>query len=66
MARIDLTTHIRAPRERCFDLARSVELHTQSAAGTQEVAVAGRTRGLLALGDEVTWQARQNSASARR
>jgi ligand-binding SRPBCC domain-containing protein len=58
VARIDLTTLIRAPRERCFDLARSVELHTQSAAGTQEVAVAGRTRGLLALGDEVTWQAR--------
>jgi ligand-binding SRPBCC domain-containing protein len=58
VARIELTTHIAAPRERCFDLARSVELHTRSAAGTGEVAVGGRTRGLLALGDEVTWQAR--------
>jgi ligand-binding SRPBCC domain-containing protein len=58
VARIDLTTHIAAPRERCFDLARSVELHTQSAAGTGEIAVAGRTRGLLDLGDEVTWQGR--------
>jgi ligand-binding SRPBCC domain-containing protein len=56
--RIELTTHIAAPRERCFDLARSVELHTRSAAATGEVAVGGRTRGLLELGDEVTWRAR--------
>ena len=58
MARVDLTTHILAPPERCFDLARSVELHTQSVARTGETAIAGRTHGLLGSGDEVTWRAR--------
>jgi ligand-binding SRPBCC domain-containing protein len=58
MARIELSTHIAAPRERCFDLSRSVELHMQSTAGTGEVAVGGRTRGLLELAEEVTWRAR--------
>ena len=56
MTRIELRTHIRAPRERCFDLARSVELHTGSAAATRETAVGGRTSGLLGPGDEVTWR----------
>jgi ligand-binding SRPBCC domain-containing protein len=58
VVRIELTTRIAAPRERCFDLARSVELHTESAARSCETAVGGRTGGLLALGDEVTWRAR--------
>ena len=58
MPRVTLTTHIRAPSERCFDLSRSVELHLHSTAGTGEVAVGGRTSGLLELGDEVTWRAR--------
>jgi len=43
---------------RCFDLARSVEAHTASARSTAERAVAGKTSGLLALGDEVTWRGR--------
>jgi ligand-binding SRPBCC domain-containing protein len=58
LARIELSTHIAAPVERCFDLARSVDLHVRSTAGTGERAVAGRTTGLLELGDEVTWRAR--------
>ena len=58
MARIDLSIHIAAPVERCFDLARSVEAHTHSTAATSERAVAGKTSGLLALGDHVTWRAR--------
>jgi ligand-binding SRPBCC domain-containing protein len=58
MPRIELSTHIVAPPERCFDLSRSVELHMQSTAATGEVAVGGRTRGLLELGEEVTWRAR--------
>lgn len=58
MARIDITTRIAAPPDRCFDLSRSVELHTRSAATTGEIAIAGRTSGLLELGDEVTWQGR--------
>lgn len=58
MPRIELTTLIAAPRERCFDLARSVDLHLKSTAATGERAVAGKTTGLLELGEEVTWRAR--------
>lgn len=58
MARIELSTRIAAPLERCFDLARSVDLHVRSTSATGERAVAGKTSGLLELGDEVTWRAR--------
>lgn len=58
LARIELSTQIAAPRERCFDLARSVELHLRSTAATGERAVGGKTAGLLALGDQITWRAR--------
>jgi ligand-binding SRPBCC domain-containing protein len=54
---IRLETLIRAPAETCFDLSRSVETHMASLASTRERAVAGVTSGLLALGDEVTWEA---------
>jgi ligand-binding SRPBCC domain-containing protein len=55
---IELTTEIRAPIERTFDLARSVDLHMDSTAHTGERAIAGVTSGLMALGQEVTWRAR--------
>jgi ligand-binding SRPBCC domain-containing protein len=48
---------IRAPIERCFDLARNVDVHVQSTAGTNERAVGGVTHGLMELGQEVTWEA---------
>jgi len=52
---IRLWTPIAAPSERVFDLARSIDAHQDSAGGTQERAVAGVTRGLIGLGEEVTW-----------
>lgn len=55
---IRLETHIRAPIEVVFDLARSVDAHVESASQTAERAVAGKTSGLMELGDEVTWRAR--------
>jgi ligand-binding SRPBCC domain-containing protein len=58
MPRIEVITRIAAPPQRCFDLARNVDVHVRSASGTGEKATAGRTSGLLGLGDEVTWQAR--------
>jgi ligand-binding SRPBCC domain-containing protein len=58
MAIIQVVTTIRAPRERCFDLARSIDLHTRSTAKTHERAVAGVTRGLIRAGEEVTWEAK--------
>jgi ligand-binding SRPBCC domain-containing protein len=58
MPLILLETRIRAPRERVFDLARSIDAHPASTPGTSERAVAGVTSGLIGLGDEVTWRAR--------
>jgi ligand-binding SRPBCC domain-containing protein len=58
MAHIELVTTIAAPRDRCFDLARSVDAHVHSTRGTSERAIAGRLTGLLALDEEVTWRAK--------
>ena len=55
---LELTTRIRAPLQRCFDLARSVDLHRLSADHTGEQIVAGVRHGLMGPGDEVTWRAR--------
>lgn len=46
------------PRERLFDLARSIEAHVDSQRGSGERAVAGVTSGLIGLGNQVTWRAR--------
>ncbi|MDB6026907.1 MAG: cell division protein [Verrucomicrobiales bacterium] len=51
-------TLIAAPRERVFDLARSIDAHQHSTAGTQERAVDGVTKGLISLNEEVTWEAK--------
>lgn len=53
-----MTTVIEAPTERCFDLSRSVDLHTVSTHRTGERAIAGVTAGLIGLGQEVTWSGR--------
>lgn len=58
MPRIEITTAINASVERCFDLARDIDLHVKSAAGTNDRAVSGVTSGLISLGEEVTWSAR--------
>src|SRR5258706_8135793 len=51
-------TEINRPVHVCFDLARDVEVHCQTAAFTGERAVAGRTSGLLEAGDVVTFEGR--------
>ena len=63
MPTIRVSTHIGAPPDRCFDLARSVDAHIASTSGTHERAVAGVTTGLLGPGDEVTWRARHFGVS---
>lgn len=57
MPTIEITTEIRAPRERVFDLARDVHAHTRSLARTREEVVAA-PGPLLGLGDEVTFRGR--------
>jgi ligand-binding SRPBCC domain-containing protein len=51
---------IRAPIDRCFDLARSVEAHLAGNVHSGEAALAsaGVTSGLMDLGQRVTWRAK--------
>ena len=58
MVLIELVTRITAPVERCFDLARSIDLHMASTDWTGERAIAGVTSGLIGLEQEVTWKGR--------
>src|SRR6185503_1438644 len=58
MPSIIIETLINAPIERCFDLSLSIDLHTDSMKHTGERAIAGRTSGLIELGETVTWEAR--------
>lgn len=60
-----IKTTIRAPISRCFDLARSIDFHAHSMAGTGEVAIAGTTSGLIGEGEEVTWRARHFGVTQR-
>jgi hypothetical protein len=60
MIRLEETTLIEAPIERCFDLSRSVEVHLLSNvhSGEQALAVGGVTSGLVGLSEQVTWRAK--------
>lgn len=58
MPTIKLTTIINAPIEKCFDLARSIDLHLISTAETEERVVDGRKTGLCEVNDEITWEAK--------
>lgn len=58
MAEIRVVTTIHAPRERVFDLARSIDAHMDSASGTKEQAIDGVTSGLIGMDDTVTWEAK--------
>lgn len=48
---------IYAPRDICFDVARDIDIHTQSTSQTNERAIAGVTSGLIGLNETVTWEA---------
>jgi ligand-binding SRPBCC domain-containing protein len=54
----EIVTAIAAPPDRVFEACLDVEAHTRSMADSSERAVGGKTRGGLALGDTVTFQAR--------
>ncbi|WP_428327759.1 SRPBCC family protein [Mucilaginibacter sp.] len=58
MVHIELSTLIKAPVALCFDLARSIDLHVESTQQTGEKAIAGRTTGLITMGETVTWRAK--------
>ncbi|MFD2215209.1 SRPBCC family protein [Metabacillus endolithicus] len=48
---------IYAPRDICFDVARDIDIHTQSTSQTNERAIGGVTSGLIELNETVTWEA---------
>jgi len=56
--RVTVETWINAGLQECFDAARDLDLHVRSLAHTNEIAVAGRTSGLIGMGEEVTWRGR--------
>jgi len=60
MVTLEVTTVIHAPIERCFDLARSVEVHLAGNvhSGESAVATGGVISGLIDLGQRVTWRAK--------
>jgi len=58
MPSIILRTDIYAPIEKVFDLSRIIDFHQTSMSHTSERAIAGRTTGLIELGETVTWRAR--------
>ncbi len=51
-------THIVAPVKRCFDLARSIEVHLLGNRHWGDQASAGTRTGLMQTGEAVTWTAR--------
>src|SRR5580658_7007670 len=58
MVKVDLCTVIEAPTERCFDLARSIEVHLLGTERTGEEAIGGVTTGLIGPDQSVRWRAR--------
>lgn len=58
MPLIHLTTFIKAPTERVFDLSRNIDLHTSSMQDHKEIAVAGTRFGLIEKDETVTWKAK--------
>ena len=58
MPAIVLKTLIKEDIKVVFDLARSIDLHMLSTEQTNEKAIAGKTSGLIELGEFVTWRAK--------
>ncbi|RZS99914.1 SRPBCC family protein [Aquimarina brevivitae] len=56
MTVIKLTTTIKAPIEKVFNLSRSIDFHIKTASKTNEKVIAGRSTGLIELGETVTWK----------
>ena len=58
MTRIEILTHIAAPPDACFDLARDADFHAPSLAHTGERVTLRPDHALLELGDVVEFEGR--------
>ncbi|OYU79529.1 MAG: cell division protein [Flavobacterium sp. BFFFF1] len=58
MTTIKLDTIINAPMALVFDISRDLDIHLKSTQQTQEKIIAGKSSGLIALNETVTWKAK--------
>lgn len=58
MSKIYLETLINADIQKVFDLSRDIDFHQASTSKTNERAIAGKTSGLIELGETITWRAK--------
>lgn len=56
MTTIKLTTTIKAPINKVFDLARNIDIHKLSTSKSKETAIDGVVSGLINKGETVTWR----------
>lgn len=56
MTTITLTTKIKAPINKVFDLNRNIDIHKSSTSKSNETAIDGVTSGLINLNETVTWR----------
>ena len=56
MTTINITTQVNAPIQKVFDVNRDIDIHQNSASGTNEKAIAGITSGLINFNETVTWR----------
>jgi len=56
MTTLKLITKIKASKPTVFDLSRSIDLHQLSMKSSDEKAIAGKTSGLIELGETVTFK----------
>ena len=58
MRKIEFNTHIKAPLQRCYDLARSIDFHKISVPQIKEEVVAGCSSGLIGPNQHALLQTR--------
>ena len=58
MSQIKIETIIKANINSCFNIARNIDIHQESLKFSGEIAIDGRTSGLIELNETVTWEAK--------
>lgn len=58
MPLVQVETYIDADIQTCFDLARNVDFYQKSIKNSREIAIDGKTTGLVEANDFVTWEAK--------
>jgi ligand-binding SRPBCC domain-containing protein len=59
MTTIEITTLMKAPIAKCFDLSLNIDLEKEAGKGHQLQPIGGRTSGIIGSGERVRWKAKQ-------